>query len=488
MRTTTTTLYQINTRALLTELSLALSKPTTLDDIPDHLLDSWKALGFEWIWMLGVWQTGLAAQSVSRSNPAWRHDYQASLHDLREEDIEGSCFAIMDYQTHSRLGGDSALLRLRQRLHDRGMRLMLDFVPNHMALDHPWLSSHPECFVRGSEDKMNSEPLNYFRAYTGEIFAHGKDPYFDGWPDTVQLNYAHPTTIQLMSLELERIARLCDGVRCDMAMLILPDVTQRTWGPPALPFWKENIERIKRGNPDFCFLAEVYWDREWDLQQLGFDYCYDKRLYDRVLHEGAEPVRLHLLAGLDYQNRLARFLENHDEKRARETMSDARHRAAAIITYLSPGMKFFHEGQLEGKRVKISPHLIRRPTEEPNADLQSFYHRLLDLLKEDIIRNGRWMLLESKPIWPGDESYVRTISFRWKGDDGRHLIVCVNFTDQSASARLRISIDRTCASDVVLQDWFSGDRLELHRGNVFNPGLEIHLDPWAFRVWEEIDA
>ncbi len=138
--------------------------------------------------------------------------------------------------------------------------------------------------------------------------------------------------------------------------------------------------------------------------------------------------------------------------------------------------------------MKISPHLIRRPTEEPNADLQSFYHRLLDLLKEDIIRNGRWMLLESKPIWPGDESYVRTISFRWKGDDGRHLIVCVNFTDQSASARLRISIDRTCASDVVLQDWFSGDRLELHRGNVFNPGLEIHLDPWAFRVWEEIDA
>ncbi|MCU0720333.1 MAG: alpha-amylase family glycosyl hydrolase [Pirellula sp.] len=483
-----TTLYQINSRALLTELSCAFAKPATLDDIPDQLLDSWKDHGFEWIWMLGVWQTGVAAQTVSRTHPGWRHDYQASLSDLREEDIEGSCFAIVDYQTHSRLGSDAALQRLRQRLRDRGMFLMLDFVPNHMALDHSWIASHPECFVRGSEERMRNEPMNFFRAYTGEIFAHGKDPYFDGWPDTVQLDYSHPTTIHLMSQELDRIAKLCDGLRCDMAMLILPDVTQRTWGSPALPFWKENIERIKANHPGFCFLAEVYWDREWDLQQLGFDYCYDKRLYDRVLHEGSEPVRLHLLAGLDYQNRLARFLENHDEKRAQETMSNERHRAAAIVTYLSPGMKFFHEGQLEGRRVKISPHLIRRPVEEINVELQSFYGKLLGLLKEDFFRNGRWLLLDGKPAWPGDESYIRVISFRWKGQDGRHLIVSVNFSDLPASVRLRVSIDRTCASDVVLRDWFSETRENLHRGQIFNPGLEVNLEPWGFRVLEEIDS
>lgn len=483
-----TTLYQVNTRALLTDLSVNRSQPSNLDDIPDQLLDSWKEHGFEWIWLLGVWQTGLAAQSVSRSNPAWRHEYQTTLPNLREEDIEGSCFAIVDYQTHTRLGGDAALLRLRKRLHDRGMRLMLDFVPNHMALDHPWIASHPECFVHGSEDRMRNEPLNFFKAYTGEILAHGKDPYFDGWPDTAQLDYSHPKTIQMMSQELARIAKLCDGVRCDMAMLILPDVTQRTWGSPALPFWKENIERIKENNPGFCFLAEVYWDREWDLQQLGFDYCYDKRLYDRVIHEAAEPIRLHLLAELDYQNRLARFLENHDEKRACETMTSDRHRAAAIITYLSPGMKFFHEGQLEGRRVKISPHLIRRPTEDTNIELQSFYEKLLELLKEDFFRTGRWMLLDGKPAWPGDESYVRVINFRWKGDDGRHLIVSVNFSERPASVRLRVSIDRTCASDVVLRDWFTGTRMHLHRGQIFNPGLELNLDPWAFHILEEVDS
>jgi glycosidase len=483
-----TTLYQVNTRALLTDLSINRSQPSNLDDIPDQLLDSWKEQGFEWIWLLGVWQTGLAAQSVSRSNPAWRRDYQSSLPDLRDEDIEGSCFAIVDYQTHSRLGGDAALLRMRQRLHDRGMRLMLDFVPNHMALDHPWIASHPECFIHGSEEQMRNEPLNYFRAYTGEVLAHGKDPYFDGWPDTVQLDYSHPKTVQMMSQELARIANLCDGVRCDMAMLILPDVTQRTWGPPALPFWRENIERIKENYPGFCFLAEVYWDREWDLQQLGFDYCYDKRLYDRVIHEAAEPVRLHLLAELDYQNGLARFLENHDEKRACETMLRDRHQAAAIVTYLSPGMKFFHEGQLEGRRVKISPHLIRRPIEETNVEMQSFYRKLIDLLKEDFFRTGRWMLFDGKPAWPGDESYVRVISFRWKGDDGRHLIVSVNFSDLPASVRLRVSIDRTCASDVVLRDRFSGERMHMHRGQIFNPGLELNLAPWAFQVLEEIDS
>ena len=484
----TNTLYQINTRALLTELAIRNSSPATLDDVPDDLLDLWRAYGFQWIWLLGVWQTGSAAQTVSRSNPAWRADYMSSLNDLRDEDIEGSCFAIVSYQVHEKLGGDAALQRFRKRLRDRDMRLMLDFVPNHTALDHPWIATHPECFQRGSEEKLRTEPLNYFAAYTGEILAHGKDPYFDGWPDTAQLNYSHPKTIELMSAELKRIATYCDGVRCDMAMLILPDVTQKTWGSPALPFWSENIAHIKQISPDFCFLAEVYWDREWDLQQLGFDYCYDKRLYDRVIHDTSESVRLHLLADLSYQNRLARFLENHDEKRACETMPKDRHMAAAIITYLVPGMKFFHEGQLEGKRIKISPHLVRRPSEDTDTDLQKFYSRLLALLQSDFFRTGKWLLLESRPAWPGDESYVRVISFRWCGDDGRYLLVAVNFSDRPASARLRVSFDRTCASDIVLKNWFNDTRRELHRGEAFNPGLQVNLEPWDFRVLEEIDS
>ena len=85
-----------------------------------------------------------------------------------------------------------------------------------------------------------------------------------------------------MARELERIATMCDGVRCDMAMLILPDVFERTWGRRPEPFWPRTIERVRKAAPSFLFMAEVYWDLEWELQQQGFNYTYDKRLYDRL--------------------------------------------------------------------------------------------------------------------------------------------------------------------------------------------------------------
>src|SRR4030095_2191368 len=103
----------------------------------------------------------------------------------------------------------------------------------------------------------------------------------------------------------------CAGVRCDMAMLVLPDVFERTWGVRAQPFWPDATRRVRERVPGFCFMAEGYCDLEWALQQQGFDYTYDKRLYDRLRDRHARPVREHLWAGLGYQDRMARFLENH---------------------------------------------------------------------------------------------------------------------------------------------------------------------------------
>jgi len=186
-------LYQINTRVWLTELSRTLGRRATLDDIADAELDRLVALGFDWIWFLSVWQTGPAAQAISRSNPQWRKEFQETLPDLKEEDIGGSGFAIQNYTVHRDLGGDAALARLRQRLQKRGLKLMLDFVPNHMAPDHPWLDEHPDYFVHGSESDLTRAPQNYCRAQTKNgpvVLAYGRDPYFDGWPDTLQLNYA----------------------------------------------------------------------------------------------------------------------------------------------------------------------------------------------------------------------------------------------------------------------------------------------------------
>jgi hypothetical protein len=83
------------------------------------------------------------------------------------------------------------------------------------------------------------------------------------------------------------------------------------------------------------------------MQLEGFDYAYDKRLYDRLREQHARPIREHFHAGLDYQDKLARFLENHDEPRAAATFTPEIHEAAAVITFLSPGLRFFHHGQFE---------------------------------------------------------------------------------------------------------------------------------------------
>jgi glycosidase len=350
-------LYQVNTRVYLTERGRALGRSATLDDVPDDDLDHWAALGFDWIWLLSVWRTGDAGLVASRSRPEWRHEFEETLPDLVEEDIGGSGFAITGYCVQPGLGGDEALARLRERMRERGLRLMLDFVPNHTALDHPWVEQHPEYYVAGTDLDLAREPGNYTwakRRRGGMLLAHGRDPYFPGWPDTLQLDYSNPAAQEAMLAELTKVAGQCDGVRCDMAMLVLPEVFERTWHRASGPFWPMATARVREKVPGFRFVAEVYWDLEWTLQQQGFDWAYDKRLYDRLRQGAARPVRDHFRAGLDYQAHLARFLENHDEPRAAATFAPEPHRAAAAVTFLSPGLRFFHAGQLEGWKKRPS--------------------------------------------------------------------------------------------------------------------------------------
>ena len=318
---------------------------------------------------------------------------------------------------------------------------MLDFVPNHMAPDHPWIDEHPDYFVHGSESDLARAPQNYCRVQTKNgplVLAYGRDPYFAGWPDTLQLNYGNPDLQQAMIGELERIAGQCDGVRCDMAMLVLPDVFERTWGIRADLFWPKATESVRRKHPHFRFMAEVYWDLEWTMQQQGFDYAYDKRLYDRLREGHARPVREHFHAGLDYQDKLARFLENHDEPRAAATFSPDVHEAAAVITFLSPGLRFFHQGQFEGRRKRISPHLVRGPQEPIDQTLEQFYDRLLAVLRQPVVRDGQWQLLDCTPAWEGNWTWDCFLAFAWQGPDGERLLVTVNYAPNQSQCYVRL--------------------------------------------------
>jgi glycosidase len=480
-------LYQINTRVWMTELSGSLGRIATLDDIPDVELDRFAELGFDWVWFLSVWQTGLAGQQISRSNPEWRKEFRETLPDLREDDIAGSGFAIAGYTVHRQLGGDAALARLRDRLRLRGLKLLLDFVPNHTALDHPWVEEHPEYYISGSEEDLARSPQNYTRVKRKGrdlILAYGRDPNFPGWPDTLQLNYINPATQTAMMGELVKIAGQCDGVRCDMAMLMQPDVFQRTWHTLCEPFWPRAIESVRARFPDFRFIAEVYWDMEWALQQVGFDHTYDKGLYD-LLHAGqAHPVREHFRAPLDYQGKMIRFLENHDEPRAAAVFPDDIHEAAAVITFLSPGLRFFHQGEFEGRTKRISPHLVRKPDEPINSRLQQFYERLLAVLRNSLVRTGEWQLLECVPAWEGNGSSDDFIVFAWQNSGGERLLVTVNYAPHRSQCYVRLPFADPGWGQVRLSDLLGDASYDRDAKDLCSRGLYLDLTPWKYHVFE----
>ena len=479
-------LYQINTRVWLTEFSRQLGRQATLDDVPDAELDRLAEMGMDWIWFLSVWQTGPEARQVSRTNPQWRREFEETLPDLTDDDIPGSGFAITGYSVHEKLGGDTALARLRERLRARGLKLMLDFVPNHMGLGHPWVLDHPEHFIQGSELDQSRAPQNYTwvkRPRGDLLLAHGRDPYFDGWPDTLQLNYANPDTQEAMIGVLAKIAGQCDGLRCDMAMLVLPDVFERTWGKRAPLFWPRATEHVRQRHPDFCFMAEVYWDLEWTLQQQGFDYAYDKRLYDRLRERHARPVREHFHAGLDYQDKLARFLENHDEPRAAAAFPPGVHQAAAVITFLSPGLRFFHQGQFEGHTKRISPHLGRGPEEPTDEVIHDFYARLLTILQQSVLRNGSWQLLECTPAWEGNWTHDCCLAFAWQSAGDSPLVVAVNYAGNQSQCHVRLPLADLAGTNWRLQDQLSSARHDWNGADLQDRGLFLDLAPWQTCVF-----
>jgi hypothetical protein len=489
-------LYQVNTRVLLGELGRSMGRAATLDDLPDALLDEVAARGFHWLWPLGMWRTGAAAVAISRRDARVRAALREALSDATEDDVTGSPFAICAYEARSEWGGTAALARLRARARARGLRLLLDFVPNHVAPDHPWVDEHPEYLIAGTPEDLEREPLHYASVGSPSarrVFALGRDPYFPGWPDTLQLNYGHAGLQRAMLAELARIAGWCDGVRCDMAMLLLPDVFERTWGRRQTPadgspraqgsFWAEAIASVRRLQPGFVFVAEAYWDLEWRLQCEGFDFTYDKRLYDRLRAGSGAAVRAHLLADADYQRRSVRFLENHDEPRAAAVFPLERHRAAAVVAYLAPGLRLFHEGQLEGRVSHVSMHVGRRRQEATVPAIAGFYARLLAVLRRDEPHAGAFVLHVCRPAWDGSSSFRELVVFSWTYA-GARLLVAVNLADRASQCYVELDWVDMVDDVVVLADTLSEARYERCGRELLDRGLYLDMPAWGFHVFD----
>ena len=475
-------IYEINTWVWLNELSRQNKRAITLGTVPSGQWDAIASLGVDAVWLMGVWERSPEGIRIANENAGLQADFRNALPDYTPADNVGSGYCVHRYVVDERLGGPEGLVTARQMLAQRGLRLILDFVPNHVAPDHPWVFEHPEYFVQGTREDLERAPGEFFEA-GGTVIANGRDPYFPPWPDVAQLNAFSPSLRQAVIETLNSIAEQCDGMRCDMAMLLINNIFERTWGgrvggPPPEEYWREVISAVRLQHPNMLFMAEAYWDLEWDLQQLGFDYCYDKRLYDRLEHDNAESVRLHLSAGLDYQDKLVRFIENHDEPRAAATFSPEKERVAAVTIMTLPGAKLLHEGQFEGRRVRPPVFLARRPDEPIDSDLQAFYHKLLAAVKESGLREGEWQLCD-RTGWPDNSSYLNLVAWYWRPGESHYLVV-VNISEYQSQACIHLPWDNLAGRTWQLTDVLNDNVFERNGDEMHSTGLYVDLPAWRF--------
>ena len=469
----------------LHELGWRLGSPVHLGNVPEDAWDEVTPAGVDAVWLMGVWARSPHGAAIAAANDELQRAFRDALPDVEPDDNVGSPYCIRDYVVDERLGGPDGLAAARGALARRGVLLLLDYVPNHVAPDHPWTTQHPERFIRGDADDLHRSPGEFIDV-GGNVIALGRDPYFAPWPDVVQLDAFDPGLRQATIDTLVAIGDQCDGVRCDMAMLLLNEIFVRTWGwrttePPERDFWREIIPAVKQRHPEMLFVAEAYWDLEGVLHEHGFDHWYDKRLYDRLAHEDAAAVRAHLWADPEYQAGAVRFTENHDEPRASREFGAREVRAAAVAIATLPGATLWHEGQFEGRRTRLPVFLRRRPHEPVDEDLQAFYLSLIEGIAASRLLRGRWRQLETSG-WPDNSSHDHLVTWCWEGEDSRH-VVAVNLSSGSAQGLIHLPWDVTRRGRWRLAEVLEDTAYEFDAGDGAD-GLFVDLDPWRWHVLE----
>jgi hypothetical protein len=475
--------YEVNTWVWLGEVGARAGRRVGLGSVPAAEWDALARWGPDAVWLMGVWERSPAGRRIALSDDALVRSFRAALPDVDlERDVPGSPYCVRRYTVDARLGGPEGLAAARAELARRGIRLVLDLVPNHVAPDHPWAREEPGLFVRGTAEEAARSPKAFLEVGSN-VYARGRDPYFAPWQDVLQLDAFSPGYRKALAETLDGIGGQCDGVRCDMAMLLVNRVFAKTWGErvgpaPATELWRDVLSDVRRRRPGFLFIAEAYWDMEWDLQQLGFDHCYDKRLYDRLVAGNGEGVEGHLHAGLDYQEKLVRFTENHDEPRAAAAFG-ARSRAAAVAVATLPGARLFHEGQFEGRKVHLPVFLGRRPDEPGDGALPGFYRKLLAEGAHPVYRDGAFATCELRG-WEDNRSYRNLAAWCWRlGDDRRLVVVNVGAARSQALVRVPWPWPEIATKIWRLTDALDGTVFDRSGADLAGPGLFVDLEAGA---------
>ena len=473
-------LYEISTRPWLYELSQKYGKSITkLKDIPTTEFDNLKKSGIEIVWMMGVWKLGTYGLEFDR-----KQDYSGVLPDWTKDDVIGSPYSITEYECNPDIGTNDDLVWLRKQINSRGMKLMLDFVPNHIAVDAPTASSNPKLYMRAPPGKTDPS------RYTDSGIAYGKDPYFSPWLDVIQWNYWEAETIQFMKQNLLTVLKYADGARCDMAHLILNDVFGQTWkeeldawsySKPSNEFWEVAIKEAKSKYPNAILLAEVYEDWEIEkLNQLGFDYCYDKALLDK-LEGSAQDVNDYIhYKGESFYGHVAHFVENHDENRVVYNMQGnlEKAKAAGTIAATLGGMIFFNHGQWSGLKNKLDVHLRRGASESADSGTENHYKKLMQIIADSAFKGPNYYFVYNIS---GDKEldfigYIREV-------DDAHYLVVVNYASTYGCAEVPIyNMEGSGMKNV--KEMFSGIEYSVDADIMRNVGLTVCLNGYQAQIFK----
>ncbi|MCI0485745.1 MAG: hypothetical protein L0229_04005 [Blastocatellia bacterium] len=410
----------------------------SFDSVTDAELKELSRLGFDTVWLMGVWRISEGARRISK---------------IVAEDFEGSPYAVPVYKINRSLGGKSRFLAFVDRAHAAGLSVIVDFVSNHMAIDSPWIEEQPDFFIRSNSRARAQATGEYFLHPSGEVVAFGRDPYFPPWHDTAQLDYTNEKLRSRMIEVLKKIGRIADGVRCDMAMLVLRDYVRRqwyayvpdSWFDRKMPgeFWDQAISEVKAIRQDFTFIAEAYWDKEEQMADLGFDFTYEKKLYDALVGRNAQQVNERLARDTSALRSSLYFIENHDEPRAASVFNRKGNLAAAALILSLPGTSLIHEGQMEGKHERLPVQRIKPLTEEPDdTELAVGYKRILEVTSDAVFREGDFALFDSRVY--GAVSFMRSserrvIAYLGQISDAWHKFNAAPFDISPLARRLNVT-------------------------------------------------
>ncbi|MCH7972638.1 MAG: glycosidase [Bacteroidetes bacterium] len=481
-------LYEINTRVWIKQFG----EDIKLSEIPIEYFKNLVQKGFDYIWLMGVWKIPEENIKYALSTDLVKV-YKKCFPDWKKEDIIGSPYAIDSYQLNQTLGTFDDLIKLKEKLNSINLKLILDFIPNHFGADSSVAKTFPHLFLRGDEQLLKDDPASYFRTNTKDkiILAHGRDPFFPAWSDTAQINYFSKQARIFMFEQLIQLTKYCDGVRCDMAMLPMNNVFQNTWpGPinkfnlkkPKIEFWHDAIKQVKKVKPTFTLIAEVYWDLEAELQDLGFDFTYCKHYLDMFINNDLFGIINNLKSDFNYLKKLVLFLENHDEDRAVTALGINKSIAAAVSFLTMPGMKLIYDGQLDGEKIKCPIQLGRTSGEKGLKSIKDFYAKILPIVNDEIYKRGKFYVIQPSIFNEKDESNKNILAWYWQYNNEIKITI-VNYSQKHSSCKIKIPCN-AFPQKIVLKDLLSKANLKITSKKLTDEGFVVQLKGYQSRIVE----